>query len=273
MAGRPIRRAREVARANPLVGYINDGELKAAEVYPPYAPLLHARAQQIFEAEYARVVPNIIVYFGPFSDDIIKTLKTLAREESATVLAVRESRKDGTPFYARAKQQKGQPFRLTPFTAFTLLHRAGDELYLEAIKKRRENTNTYTGTLLSQLDQRLGRAEDKCRQLANDAEARGDLTEADRLRALAAELGTSGVNTAAGRKKLLTGMDQVFADLFAKYLMTGKVAYSYAPTGIEEVDSYYRHMTTYIPRILARMLAIMRETPILFLSDRLMELR
>jgi hypothetical protein len=273
MAGRPIRRAREVARDNPLVGYINDGKLKASEVYPPYAPLLHPKAKDVYAAKYAKVVPNIIVYYGPFSDEIVKTLKAMGREENATVLAIREAEKQGTPFYSRPGERKGEQFRLTPFTAFNLLHRAGDVLYVMARNPALKNSANYIGKHLRTMDRLIELAQDRYFDMANKAEEKGKHEKAARLRAIADNLDTMGVDTEAGRKMLLTGIDQVIADIFAKYLMTGKIAYSYEPTGIDEVDGYQRYMTAVLPVIMEKMVNIMKEKPILFLSDTFMDTR
>jgi hypothetical protein len=109
--------------------------------------------------------------------------------------------------------------------------------------------------------------------MANKAEKKGKHEKAARLRAIADNLDTMGVDTEAGRKMLLTGFDQVIADIFAKYLMTGKIAYSYEPTGDDEVDGYQRYMKSILPVIMKRMVNIMKEKPILFLSDTFMDTR
>jgi hypothetical protein len=241
MAGRPIRRAREVARQNPLVGYIKNTNLTSKDVWEPYAPLLLAKAEEKYAKAYGKVVPNIIVYFGNvYSEDLI----AMAKKQNAIVLNVGEKlRYSGTfPFYRHASEQRGQPSRVAPFTPFVLLHRLGDKLQTgwhgsPAIHEALEIAGVLWNDHVILLTGKPPTTPEKIARRAEMLQA-GPLLENM----------IAGVDTAAGRMGVLQDTSQMASDLFAKYLLTGKIAYSPPTSKSTAWNEYYETMREALTR-------------------------
>ena len=112
-----------------------------------------------------------------------------ARRLNAIVLRVAIPERGATPFYARKHERRGSLFRTSPYTPFVVLHRLGDAL---------RNTNVPESAHLM-------------------------------LALLRAEINydgnmSRGVDTAAGRMGVIGG--DYLSDLWAKWLLTGRLAYS-----------------------------------------------
>jgi hypothetical protein len=101
---------------------------------------------------------------------------------------------DSAPPHLRSKP-KGDALHISPFTPFTLLHRLGDELG-DKLRETKLTDLMYVLTL-----------------------ARTGTTEAP------GTLLSAGVDTETGRRSLFVDVGNVRADLFAKYLLTGKIAF------------------------------------------------
>jgi hypothetical protein len=227
MAGRPIRRAREVAKQNPLVGYINKSELTPRETFEPLALFSHPRAKDILASKYAKIPTNILVYYGPLKlrtwhtkGVSMKTLRELAERQKVTLLVVGEmGRRSDEPWYKNR-------IDLTRLTAFNLLHRWADQFFNDLEKRsydfQREFDAGVDPSDCGWTDEEI-LAYDVYRKITNSR--------------FQGSLGRS-VDTKAGRLGRIHDGSQALADLFAKYMLTGKVALNIQYEGIPEVDNF-----------------------------------
>jgi len=247
MAGRPIRLAREAAKSNPLVSFINDVEFNSREAEEPKAVMLHPKYGERLAHSYAKVIPNFIVYVGDKKTS--EELQHLAAANDAVVLWVTVGRRhpNAVPFYGQDLEKKGSPFRETPWTPFTLLHRLGDELgnasfankMQEASDKARDRFYKVSGGELSTPIKQFRGMRVPSTKSWYDFE----------------ELLYKGVNTQAGRLGLLVSYDQSASDLFAKYLLTGRFDYNPPPTDNPIVADFYATMKLLYAEAIGTMLS------------------
>jgi hypothetical protein len=247
MAGRPVRRAREAAKQNPLVGFINDVEFNSREAEEPKAVMLHPKYGERLAHSYAKVIPNIIVYVGDKKTS--EELQHLAAANDAVVLCVTVRRRhpNAEPFYVQELEKKRSPFRETPWTPFTLLHRLGDELGNAAfLKKMQEASDKARDRFYKESGGELSTPIEQIRGMI--VYARKDWDDFE-------EILYKGVNTQAGRLGLLISYDQAASDLFAKYLLTGRFDYNPPPTDNPIVADFYATMKLLYAEAIGTMLS------------------
>jgi hypothetical protein len=258
------RRAREAAKQNPLVDYIKDTNLSSKESWAPYAPLLQANAKDVFTRAYAKTKPSFIVYIGAATRS---QLETLAVEQNAVVLYLRErSREEKTPFwYCLPSQQRGRVSREAPYTPFMLLHKLGDAILIDAyfcLPPRMDALFSSLKDIETTLNHRL-------REEYNKALAGKDYFKAESIHAVMTDPRTfcQGTDTEAGRMGVIQDLDQMIADLFAKYLMTGKVAYEPTKSHIPSMNLYFEEMKLFLPRIISAMLEYVKPGRVLYIGN------
>jgi hypothetical protein len=253
MAGRPIRRAREAAKQNPLVGFIDEHKLRPKQMFEAHAPLIHPKIAEKLEKAYKQVVPNILVYFGPKPagvHDKWDRAKALARKHNAALLWVSEIEKDeDAPFYANVLNQRGRFERITPYTPFTLLHRLGDEIQDFIIANENDGPEKVWDEIQENYLNAV-RHELLFGEKSNLSAEEKQMHWKAALQAL-----HKGVDTAAGRMGVLPDSTQSLSDLFAKYLMTGQIAYNPPETKDPKLAAYYKAVKAMLPGAMQRMMS------------------
>lgn len=202
-------------KANPLVLWESLGEI--TDVDRATRPLLSKNAPRVYAEQLKTVKLDIAVVLGQSENRRADKQKLLDLALAGnTVLEVKQSTKAfltvigslRAPLAPAAVRQgveqrlavpRGERGRITPFTPFTLLHRMGDVLQSD---HRR---------MVTQIDFHLW--EGWTFSLMPDLEE---------LRAMA----SVGVDTLAGRNRWFTSPQEATSDLWAKYLLTGRIAYN-----------------------------------------------
>lgn len=235
-------------RRNPLVGWETHADTSALRT--PFRVLLQPDAQARFGLSFSKVDFPIYVYvfvsktygsslfsfgIGDVEKNVVSYLREVAKKKNAIVLCVIAG--EGSPAKdARSKDdtQLRKTQRITPYTPFTLLHRLHDRI------------SQATG----------GRFAWNRRDVISDAQTTwlwDKFPGASMYDAEVAAAASKGVDTAAGRAGLLM-LSDVLSDLFAKYCLTGKVAYS-PPGGDADdrklQDVYVRELEPYFRELLA----------------------
>jgi len=214
MAGRPLRRLRNALLQNPLVGWEDTSGRTSRDALEPYVPLVQKGAEARYAEVYNKVNLPISVVLRPpgwFNGTPFGTRpktekqqierdtdQAVAHRLSSILLVVVVNKRQSSPFYTQEEHKRGQTSRETPFTPFTLLHRLADES---------QPSYVFTPEM-----QRISR---------DYQSARNKLL--DRAVPFYGIISSRGVDTAAGRMGVLTDVE---SDLFAKYLLTGRIAYS-----------------------------------------------
>lgn len=229
MAGRPLRRLRNALRLNPLVGWEDMSGMSPATAWEPLAALVKPGAEAKYAEVYNRVgLPLAVVL--EWGGNLSRSTRFLAQQAESTqiakrlnaiVLSIPINKREHKPYYATPHQRRGSMFRISPYTPFVLLHRLGDMMADEVWRPR-------PGLL----------AVKEMQEELNDAQQEwgGNLSR--------------GVDTAAGRMGVL-GRDYL-SDLWAKWLLTGRVAYS--PTNPPPRVRKKRTSATWSPNMLRRFL-------------------
>lgn len=251
MAGRPQRRLREAAISNPLVGWEDMSGLTARQVFEPLAVLMTPGAKAKYEEVYTRVgLPLAVmvhpVFAGPRSfrtgegateeDDRVREAQDaesarrkalglkLAKRLDAVVLALTAREKTSVPYYTTGLGRRGSTLRVSPMTPFQLLHRLGDVL-----------RDTEPDAAAAELVDKLRAAQDPWHKLVHYDAFKRDPKGQFWLSPEAVSYSSRGVDTVAGRMGII-GNDYL-SDLWAKWLLTGRVAYSATepePESLEE---------------------------------------
>jgi len=223
MAGRPLRRLRNMLRLNPLVGWEDLSGMSPAKAWEPLAALVKPGAEAKYAEVYNRVgLPLAVVLHPRLVATRAQQVEStqIAKRLNAIVLSVTVGERARKPYYATPHQRRGSVFRISPYTPFVLLHRLGDMMADEAGRPR-------PGLL----------AVKEMKEELNDAQQEwgGNLSR--------------GVDTAAGRMGVIS--EDYLSDLWAKWLLTGRVAYSATtppPESAEEAN--FRNMVAeYAPQI------------------------
>jgi len=232
MAGRPLRRLRNALRLNPLVGWEDTSGRTSRDALEPHVPLVQKGAEARYAEVYNKVNLPIAVVLRPpdwFNGAPFGTRPTTDKERrewntdqavanklSSILLVVAVGARESRPFYTQEGQARGQRLRETPFTPFTLLHRLSDES---------QPSYVFTPEM-----ERISRSYQDARyKLIGFAEDIAGL-----------RLLSRGVDTAAGRMGILADVE---SDLFAKYLLTGRIAYSPAdPPSESKEERAYRNL-------------------------------
>jgi len=238
-------------KKNPLVGWEDMSGLTAQQVFEPLAVLMTPGAKAKYEEVYTRVgLPLALVvhpvFAGPRSfrtgegateeDDRVREAQDaesarrkalglqLARRLNAVVLSVTASKKTSVPYYSTADGRRGSSFRMSPMSPFQLLHRLGDKL-----------RDTEPNAAAAELVDKLREAQDPWHKLVHYEAWTRDPKGKFWLSPEALSYSSRGVDTGAGRMGVI-GNDYL-SDLWAKWLLTGRVAYSAtepAPESLEE---------------------------------------
>ena len=227
MAGRPLRRLRNALRLNPLVGWEDESEYSTSTVSEPYAPLVQKGARDRYAEVYNKVdLPLSVLIRSGRRGGQRSWDSEMAAATSSILLVVAADPRGAGPFYREAEQRRGSSDRVAPFTPFVLLHRLAD-VSVESSKIRPSLApfllayeNAYARTGMQKRP-----APERARFLSR------------------------GVDTAAGRMGVLT-VDFV-SDLFAKYLLTGRIAYSpnVPPSESEKEQEYRETLAHTLPRM------------------------
>jgi hypothetical protein len=214
------------AKSNPLVSFINRSKLTPRETFEPLALFSHPKAHEIFAAKYEKIPTNVMVYYGPLAGPYdeggisMDDLNKLAVRHKVTMLVVREGRREGDEPWYKNRQD------ITRFTAFNLLHRWADGYF--------DTLSWMRSSLKHCIDHGIDPAE--CGWTADEILAWNVLKKLNDRR-FEQYLGLS-VDTKAGRLKRIVDASQAIADLFAKYMLTGKVALKLQYQGRPDVDNY-----------------------------------
>ena len=185
-----------VLRRNPLVGWEDRSGLTSKQAQEPYALLLQPGAKERYAEVYNRVGLPLAVdlspeytYLGLRPRKVAYQAQEHAKRVNAIVLSVSVPAREGSAFYRRHGEARGDMTRTSPYTPFVLLHRLGDAL---------RNINIPE---CSHLTKALDSAE---------SNYDGNMSR--------------GVDTAAGRMGVVH--NDHLSDLWAKWLLTGRLAYS-----------------------------------------------
>jgi hypothetical protein len=196
-----------VARVNPLVTWPLE-QLSMHDVEPPLRVAYRKGAKEHFTKAYANIPEKIhVVRTGsyPSAADVVK------RYPKDIVLEIPRSMKDILPedipqedYDAIMALPSGEPDHVSPFTPFVLFHRSGDKM----LAAMAQNILPYNmpPEILTALD-RFRSVAGAIANIVNKARKKN----------------TYIVNTAAGRKHAWTDPDNIMADMFAKYMITGKM--------------------------------------------------
>ena len=244
MAGRPLRQLRNSLLRNPLVGWEDLSGMSPRQAREPLMVLVKPGAEARYAEVYNRVgLPLAVVlhpagsypWFGPEPDqqaqadaafehrlaEEVAAEKQTAKRLNAIVLSVTVEGRLSAPYYATPDQRRGSTERFSPHTPFVLLHRLGDVLM--------RGGRTAASKMVTELRR-------EARRRANKKRRRIDYL-------------SRGVDTAAGRMGVID--EDYLSDLWAKWLITGRVAYSPTnppPESAEEAN--FRNMLAeYAPQI------------------------
>ena len=239
MAGRPLRRARVLtAMNNPLTGWEDTSGMTAGTAVQMLVPLVKPGARETFEHGYRNVPVPIALALRPPS--WYRNMTWLTDEHSRMGLAERDKdvalanklnsllivmpidERNAAGKIYRASGKRGSVNRISPFTLFVILHRLGDRLKTDQFD-RISNVLPRDPEALRLLTE-LQRAENDLYDSLyafEDEELRASIRPVEDLAETV--IYSRGVDTAAGRLGA-AGQDYM-SDLFAKYLLTGKVAY------------------------------------------------
>ena len=239
MAGRPLRRARALtAMNNPLTGWEDTSGMTAGTALQMLVPLVKPGARETFEHGYRNVPVPIAVALRPYAwgsngvfagedrarQGMAERAEDLAlanKLNSLLIVMPIDERNAAGKIY-RASGKRGSVNRISPFTVFVILHRLGDKLKNQQFDR---------------ISNVLPRDPEALRLLMELQRAENDLYDSlyafedEELRAVTRPVEdlaetviySRGVDTAAGRLGAAGG--DYMSDLFAKYLLTGKVAY------------------------------------------------
>ena len=235
MAGRPLRRLRNALRLNPLVGWEDLSGMSPRQAREPAMVLVKPGAEAKYAEVYNRVGLPLAVALHPdnpypdFAEELDRKAKVDAL--NAIVLSTEVEGRGSEPFYASPQQQRGSTDRFSPYTPFVLLHRLGDVLTRGGTDSAREPGPFGTAAkMIAELRWAAGRWE-----------SNGKGRRIDYL--------SRGVDTAAGRMGVIDA--DYLSDLWAKWLITGRVAYSPTnPPPESEEEANFRNMVAeYAPEL------------------------
>ena len=249
MAGRPLRRLRNSLRLNPLVGWEDLSGMSSREVSEPETVLVKPGAAAKYAEVYNRVGLPLAVVLHPAnpytkepraSEQLVKKewkrqtaqAQQIAKRLKAIVLSCSLTRRDNVPFYTWPNQRRGSTNRRSLYSPFVLLHRLGDTLRNETYEPDHAERHRKPLLLAAKLLRRLSAADWLWFSTSGNRGSR-----------------SRGVDTAAGRMGVID--EDYLSDLWAKWLLTGRVAYSATnppPENAEEAN--FRNMLAeYAPQI------------------------
>ena len=222
-------------KSNPLVEFLRPEGVSWREVQRHQVPLFAPNAQERYRVALERLPFNLVIVLRetkPLYGD-----ETESKEDMEYIdRLMEEGQRKGTLFVVedilRRREDdadfefpKWTPARMSPMTPFTILHRLFDEMMeLGVARDSARLLQMLGGKETFALAERVGYGDTKSvvRRLVN-----------------------SGVDTAAGRNEGLTDSDQVLADLFAKWCITGRIAFD--PTKLPPfVDPSWRESKEFV---------------------------
>lgn len=195
-------------KSNPLVGYSKPQQITFRDVGRMDTPLLSPHAERRFGELLAKVPFNLhIVVSHP-------STRAYDSKEAWYRRTLREKGEETGTFYAvvypvpRSEDGDNAPKwsteRLAPLTPFMILHRIFDQSILDGFAEQ------------DVIDDAFQLLPEEHKALSPQAKRGYDVNS----------FVNSGVDTAAGRHKALSDDTQVLADLFAKWCMTGRLAFN-----------------------------------------------
>jgi hypothetical protein len=229
MAGRPLRRMRNALWNNPLTGWENTSDMTPAKAEMPFVVMLKPNARDTFLHEYRNTALPIAIALRPTARHAGDTYShlALAKKLNSLLVVVRVRERSE---YSEPVGKRGEIDRISPYTPFVVLHRVGDQLRNQAKLRKAVgpggvSLDNEVYALVTELDNaehllyaRLaGLTPEQYKALHPWDEARKALFRVQW------EIFSRGVDTAAGRMGVIA--DDYMSDLFAKYVLTGKVAY------------------------------------------------
>lgn len=240
-------------RFNPLVHFEritpSSSPMSASTVWPPYRLLLQDHAEDRFREIYNAVDLRIAVFVidprvgrGDASEnaemaEATKKAEQTLRTKRAIGLFVKPDMY-GENAFIYAPDRKGTPSKVSPMTPFVLLHRMFDMCFV-SIKHSMEPFTAKPARVIDQTAT-LNKLRRYAWKLNECAQALSDEMRSARR---AAEAASAGVDTAAGRAGVLSPTD-VASDLFAKWCLTGRVAY--APPASVATPTEKRYQTSVV---------------------------
>jgi len=207
---------------NPLVGW-KSNEVRPSNVHSIYHILLGPRAEEYYENAFRNV---------PFDVHVILLLpgqmegreKEIRAAVAANQIVLATHLEMPVDFDAGKKYEQ---YRFARFTPFVLLHRLFDEVYNTTLSEEKRALATRFND--------MGRNVFWGRYLGWGSPAEHDVSEDDlnvwfpghphNSAKAWMRCASLGVDTAAGRNDACLNGEQALADLFAKYCLTGKVAF------------------------------------------------
>lgn len=230
------------AVSNPLVGWKYVGDpFMPEEIDRVSRPLFSPNAPRVYgEKLKSTILPIFVVIGRPPSESHPGTEAIeLANQEAArgnTVLWIKQPvasylrslGQSEETIERRLKLVRGEPSRLSPITPFTLLHRMGDVLRAEFKNEADEICRSFDWVTWGADNQTL------------------------------VKYFSSGVNTLAGRSGYFSNPLEAMSDLWAKYLLTGRIDYDpsaggpWHEDGLRARSDYLAKMQYFFPRWLNR---------------------
>lgn len=215
---------------NPLTAFMRDTDRSPSSVARPLRPLMTPRAPQFYMEELKAVPFNFRLL-------LVDQRESQSEDEEDDILSPREVAEDlcmstgehvvvlsvDVGFLASGAEKPGDPYRVSPFTPFTILHRMYDSLMdgsggppLDSVLSPEcPVTSVQMRNLQFQVDVRVRDAVD---DMIDPRFARDQAIKEKCARRLT----SAGVATAAGRLSAFNSMDQVSADIFALKAKTGR---------------------------------------------------
>ena len=201
-----------------LEGWERMGELPSVrDLHRVSRGLYSSRAEQIYgkRLRTARLPLYVVVADlqpGTSATRVYDRTEELAAEGYTVLLVARPlERAFGLhPEHPALKIGRGEPGRIAAMTPFTLLHRMGDVMRNER----------WSSTLMRDITW----MNDKWRTGWLDGSVFG-VDYKDKSREEEAVMASTGVDTVAGRNGWLSSAGEAVSDLWAKYLLTGGIAY------------------------------------------------
>ena len=261
-------------RRNPLTGYELHGATSPARLSPPLRMLVGKNAKAVYTKELEGVpfpmrlvvvVLDSSVRGERFREAVTHNLSVAMREAALTgdniVVSVIPEMDPNVP---QERDQRGSPFRVSPMTPFTVLHRMYDAIIGDSASSMSEilgpNARKYSDLYDANKNLEL-----QAGTLANDVLNKTQRYRSSRERdILTAKILSVGVNTAAGRMGVLGDPTQVLADLFALRAKTGRWDYNWNEQPSIKGPDYA--ITAWSPKMLAARQAF-SDTGVEFISD------
>lgn len=244
------------ARDNPLVYFANQSAATPRSSAEVLAPLLATGAREAFARVYTKVPLDLGIVVRPagwegadYASGFTRRKGARGQHEADCALAQAQQClllvAEADTRVSGVRTPRGDPTRTTAMTPFAVLHRVADTvLGLETPAVRRA-----VWPLVRKLD-------------------RAALKVQAPPAAHIAEIESRGVDTAAGRQGVLSGVGadaeasgQAFADLFAAWMITGKLRYSATipPSRYPGEDAFRQVRTEVFPKLFTAILKVLRQ--------------